>query len=47
MTWPEQAHILEGEDDGCNNPNDHEQNGRNAEESPAGGEVHLWWETSH
>lgn len=40
-------HILEGEDDGCNNPDDHEQNGSNSEKSPAGGEVHLWWGRRH
>lgn len=45
--WPKRPHILEGEDDDCNCPSDHEQNGSNTEKSPAGGEVHLWWETSH
>lgn len=40
-------HILEGEDDSRNDPNDHERNGGDAEKSPAGGEVHLQPESSH
>lgn len=38
-------HVLEGEDDGGDDPDDHEHSGGDAEESPAGGEVHLQRET--
>lgn len=36
---------MEGEDDGGDDPDDHEHSGGDAEESPAGGEVHLQRET--
>lgn len=45
--WGEQSlrsagpHILEGEDDGGDNPDDHQHHGSDTQKPPTRGEVHL------
>lgn len=36
-------HILEGEDDGGDDPDDHQHHGSNTQKPPTRGEVHLRW----
>lgn len=39
--WEKMSHVLEGEHDGGDDPEDRDQHGQNAQEATAGCEVHL------